>query len=464
MTRHDSSFRDPLGYIFHHKSKVYRHVAEEAREDYDLLYSSGLYEALTQKGLLIPHKEVADPRGTTHGAYKVILPEQLEFITFPYEWSFSQYQDAALLTAQVQKIALEHGMTLKDASAYNVQLHKGKLVFIDTLSFAKLTQQHWEGYKQFCEHFVAPLLLMSTVDLRMSLLMRDFMDGIPLDITTKLLARRVKARPGVLTHVVAHNAAQKRYAGNQKTAVKHQASKLNRQQLTALADSLERLVASLKVPAKASSEWHKYYEFTNYSDSSFKEKQKFIRSFTALTKPDAIVDVGGNDGTFVREAQKNIQVLSVAADIDPLAVEEGYKQMKRKKEQAFVPLRIDLTNPSPGIGWANAERTSFTDRMPGKRRLILALALIHHISLSNNVPFEQFAQYLASLGQYLVIEFVPKGDSKVDILLANRRDVFSHYTQDDFEAAFGEYFTIQKSQKLKGAMRTLYVMKRKAAV
>lgn len=461
MTRHTASFRDPLGYIFYFQGKVYRHITHQAQADYDQFMTSGLYAALTKQGLLIPHKEVKDPRGKNLGAYKVILPEQLEFITYPYEWSFSHYQDAALLTARVQKIALEHDMTLKDASAYNVQLHKGRQVFIDTLSFARLTKNHWEGYKQFCEHFVAPLLLMTYTDLRMSVLMRDFIDGVPLSMASKLLPSRAKARPGVFTHIIAHNAAQQRYAGNQKTATQHRPGKLNKQQLLALVDNLERLVKSLKISAKTSSEWHKYYEFTNYSDTSFKQKQRFVREFAGHIRPDVLVDVGGNDGTFVREAHKNLPVFSIAADIDPLAVEEGYGKMKRLGEQSFVPVRIDLTNPSAGIGWGNEERTAFADRIPGKKRLILALALIHHLSISNNVPFEQVAQYFVSLGEYLVIEFVPKGDSKVDILLANRDDVFLEYTQKDFEAAFSQWYKIMKTQKLSGTKRTLYLMQKK---
>jgi len=462
MGRNESSFRDPLGYIFRNNSKVYRHVTPEARDDYELLMSSGLYEELTQKGMLIPHKEVRDPRETAGGAYKVLLPDQLAVITYPYEWSFSHYRDAALLTTKIQKTALSYGMTLKDASAYNVQLHQGRQVFIDTLSFTSLKTNYWDGYKQFCEHFLAPLLLMSTVDVRMGLMMRDFIDGIPLDLAVKLLPARVKARPGVLTHVVAHSAAQQNFAAKRKAIPNKVDSKLSPTRLIATADSLERLVGSLSIPKKAQTEWHKYYEFTNYSDMSFKEKKKVIRKFTAKVLPDLIIDAGGNDGTFVREALSIRDCLGIAADIDPLAVEQGYRLMQQKGEQNFLPIKVDLTNPSPGIGWANSERQPLTERLPGKKQLVFALALIHHLSISNNVPFPEVASYLASLGEYLVIEFVPKGDSKVDILLTSREDIFPDYTQEGFEAAFSKIFIIQNMHNVRGSKRVMYLMKRRS--
>lgn len=460
--KHQSSFRDPLGYVFSHKGKIYRWVSKEAAEDYDSLMSCGLYGELTEKGLLLAHREVSDPRvGTTPDTHRVLLPEQLRFVSYPYEWSFSHYKDAALLTAQIQKIALAYGMVLKDASSYNVQLHRGRQVFIDTLSFSKLKKPFWEGYKQYCEHFLSPLLLMSKVDLRMGLLMRDFIDGIPLEITTKLLPAWTKARPSVLTHIAAHSAAQQKYAGTQKSAHGGKTARISKTRLIATVDSMERLVKSLTIPKKSQTEWNKYYEFTNYSDTSFRHKQKLVKSFAREVKPDVALDIGGNDGSFVRDVQSAHACFGMAADIDSLAVERGYMLMRKKSETDFIPIRLDLTNPSPALGWANAERMALPERLPGKKRLILSLALIHHLAISNNLPLEKVAEYCASLGDYLVMEFVPKSDSKVQILFTSREDIFPNYTIVGFEAAFAPFFTIQTKQKIRTSERVLYLMKKR---
>ena len=175
-----SSFRDPSGFLFVEDGSLYRQVNQVYRENYDHLIESGLYDALVSKGLLIPHKEASSDLARTDDAYKVLKPQPVPFISYPYEWCFSQLKDAALLTLQVQKTAIDFGATLKDASAYNVQFVGPKPVLIDTLSFEKYTEgQAWVPYRQFCQHFLAPLALMSCTDVRLSQLSRTYIDGVP---------------------------------------------------------------------------------------------------------------------------------------------------------------------------------------------------------------------------------------------------------------------------------------------
>ena len=116
-----------------------------------------------------------------------------------------------------------------------------------------------------------------------------------------------------------------------------------------------------------------------------------------------------------------------------------------------------MTNPSPRLGWANAERDSFTDRGPAD--VVLALALIHHLAIGSNVPLDQIAEWFGKLGRHLIIEFVEKEDSQVVRMLATRRDVFENYSRDGFERAFGNVFEIQSAHPIPKTKRTLYLMR-----
>jgi hypothetical protein len=149
------SFRDPSGFLFTRDGVLYRQINRSYRTDYDRLVNSGLCQRLVDMGLLVPHQEVEIRPAEPHSAYKVIRPEVIRFISYPYEWSFSQLRDAALTSLTIQKYAVAHGMSLKDCSAYNIQFHYGRPILIDTLSFETLQAgQPWVAYRQFCQHFL----------------------------------------------------------------------------------------------------------------------------------------------------------------------------------------------------------------------------------------------------------------------------------------------------------------------
>lgn len=436
--------------------------------DYDLLMKSGLYEELVSNGRLIPHSELKNTKISLRPdlAHKILRPVQIPFVSYPYEWSFSQLKDAALLTLDIQKTALQKGMSLKDASAYNIQFINGRPVFIDTGSFEEFTRKkYWQAYKQFCQHFLAPLALMAYRDLRLNLMLRDFIDGIPLDLAVTLLPRRGKARPGLFLHLYLHSAAQQKYA-DRADALKHikptdiQTEAVAHKAVTpviGLVESLERAIKAIRLSRTLKTEWGDYYTFTNYSDKSFQHKERVVEQFAAKSKAATIFDLGGNDGTFSRSALKGGAKYAICFDIDPLAVEKNYKQIKKDGEPDILPLLLDLTNPSPGIGWANAERSTIAERTQPAGTLVLALALIHHLSISNNVPFDMLADYFSRLGRYLVIEFVPKGDSKVEKLLSTREDIFDTYDEDHFEQAMGKRFKLIEKKKVAGSKRHIYL-------
>ncbi|MEN9407814.1 MAG: hypothetical protein RLZZ455_1030 [Candidatus Parcubacteria bacterium] len=446
--------------MFRHNGSIYRQVNKRYKAEYELLNSSGLYKELVSKKLLINHKEVT-LSGYVLGknGWKVLLPEQLSLISYPYEWTFGMLRDAALLTLQIQKIALSYGMSLKDASAFNIQFVKGKPVLIDTLSFEKYDEgKPWVAYKQFVEHFLCPLAVMSMVDIRLNRMTATFLDGIPVEIAAKLLPLRSRLNLSLLIHIVAHASTQKKYADKKldKSVTNRTFSKTS---LLGLVDSLEGTVTNLHWSPKGT-QWEDYYEEdkNNYNDISFQHKGALVKEFLGGVKPKTVWDMGANTGYFSQIASE-IASEVFSFDIDYGALEKHYRKISALPESKILPLFSDLTNPTPAVGWENDERMSLYQRGPADA--ILALALTHHLAISNNLPFSHIASGFAKIGKHLIVEFIEKEDSQVQILLANREDIFDEYTKEHFEAAFAEYFTIKRAVPIKGSKRVLYLMERK---
>jgi ribosomal protein L11 methylase PrmA len=453
---HPGSFRDPSGFLFRRGGVLYRQINAVYREHYDEFIGGGLYKDLTEAGLMVRHEEVDVPAAEPATAYRIIRPEPVPFISYPYEWCFGELKDAALTTLRIQKMALERGLTLKDASAYNIQFLRGRPVLIDTLSFEKLRMKPWVAYRQFCQHFLAPLLLMARRDHRLGQLSRIFLDGVPLDLASLLLPRSTRLKPSIAMHIHFHAASQKHYA-SKAVAVKERSVSLV--SLRGLTDSLDRLVRRTEFRL-TKTEWGNYYKETNYSDEAFEEKKRIVSEFLERTKPRTVWDLGANTGVFSRLAGRK-GIPTVAFDIDPVAVELDYREAVKGKETTILPLVLDLANPSPAIGWANAERDSWLARGPVDA--VLALALIHHLAISNNLPFAMIARTFGRICDRLIIEFVPKSDSQVRRLLQTREDVFPGYTQKAFEDDFSRHFSIEQAVPVTGSERTLYLMKARPA-
>lgn len=450
--RHPASFRDPSGVVFFSDGTLHRAVAASYKVDYDRLINSGLYAALTEQRLMVPHKhaDVAPPEGYAFA----IRPEILADITYSYEWSLSQLKDAALLTLAIQALALRHGMTLKDASAYNVGWHKGKPIFIDTLSFTILKENApWQAYGQFCMHFVAPLCLMAHKDLRLQKLLQSNLDGIPLDLASALLPGRTWLSLGQLLHVHLHGRARNKFA-SRTTKVEAQ---LSFKAHCRLIEGLQMFVSGFRTPDVAT-EWGNYYSETNYTDEQLYRKKVVVAEWLQAARPSLVCDLGANDGTFSHLAAKLAEkVLSV--DIDPTAVEKNYLHCKRNGLDTVLPVVQDIGQPSPGIGWQLEERAPLFQRF--KPDMGLALALVHHLAIGNNTPWEKISSMLSSVAPRWIIEFPDKSDSQVQRLLKNRLDIFSDYTQPAFEKALGALFTIRATHPIENTKRTLYWFDRK---
>jgi predicted nicotinamide N-methyase len=400
--REPASFRDPCGFIFQRQGCKLRQVNTSYADDYEELMTGGLYEELTEAGLLLAHEEVSLSERASEEAYKILRPTQLPWI------SFTRYREG----------------------------------------------QPWVAYRQFCQHFLAPLALMSRADLRLNQLLRIHLDGIPLDLASKLLPWRTKFNVAMGLHIHAHSRMQQRHANGSTSSIKAPAS-LSRRKLAAIVAGLQTAVSDLKLNTTGS-EWADYYsDGHNYGAEGMQAKQRLVRELIDQVQPRMVWDLGANDGRFSRIAAEAGAETVVAWDIDPVCVENNYRQRVAKREAAIHPLLLDLANPTPGIGWANVERKSLAERGPAD--LLLALGLVHHLAISNNTPLTQIAAYLATLAKWAIVEWIPKEDSQVQRLLSSRDDIFCNYTQAQFETAFSQHFVLERKASIPQTNRTLYL-------
>ncbi|OZV69025.1 nodulation protein NoeA [Winogradskyella aurantia] len=454
---HSSSFRDPSGYVFIEGGDIKRAINPIYFKQYKALTQSGFYQGLIKNGLLISHKEVSNSDETI-----VLQADKIPFITYPYEWSFNMYKEAALLTLKIQKYSLEHDFTLKDATAFNITFHKGKAVFIDTLSFDfYIENSPWRAYKQFITHFFGPLVLAHYHGAQQLKMLSNFIDGIPVKMISSMLPLKTKLSPLLYSNI--HLLAKLEDKHNEDYKDEAKAAKLSKKGQFNIIESLYNYIKKLEL--KETSEWGNYYDKINYSDEAFIEKSRIINDWVNAIQPKTLVDIGGNDGTFVRKLEHYVET-ALVCDIDNNSVDLNHKTMKMNKEEFMLPFVLDILNPSPAIGFNNTERFSFLERVKVfSPEITLALAVIHHISLSGNVPFHNSALFFSSFSKYVIIEFPKREDSWVQRLLKSKREFenhFDYYSIESFESAYGAFFNIKQKETILDSERVLYLLETKS--
>ena len=451
---HEASFRDPSGYLFYDGDVLRRRIFPIYFKQYTQLKESGFFDTLSRKRLLIPHTET-----TVSDTEIVITPEVIPFITNPYEWSFEQYKQAALLTLRIQKYALTKGFILKDASAYNVTMFEGKPIFIDTLSFDFYEEgTPWRAYKQFITHFFGPLVLAKYHGTDIFKMMQTHIDGIPVKLIASLLPGKSKLSSTLYTNIHLLAKMEGKHSEDYKAETK--VAKLSLKAQNNILDSLYEYIKKLSL--NEATEWGDYYTKTNYDAKAFETKKELIKSWVTPLQAKRIIDVGGNDGTFARALDSDAHL--IVTDIDANAVDQNFAKAQQNKEQNMLAFVCDVLQPVPGIGFNNTERHSLIERLQAYAPdVTMALALIHHITLSGNVPFEKSAAFFASFSNYLVIEFPKREDSWVTSLLVRKREFINHfdfYNEENFEAGFKTYFTLEKKETIQGTSRVLYLFKK----
>lgn len=455
-----SSFRDPSGYVYLADGKIIRSINRPYLDDWNAVNDSGFFAAEAVKKSLPDFRPISPP---TPEAALGLEVEKLPFISYPYEWSFAQLKDAAGLTLELLSEALRHGIILKDASAYNVQFRGAEPVFIDLLSFEPYQEgRPWQAYRQFCMHFLAPLALMRYCGLWCGTLSKLKTDGVALDRARALLPFKARLKPSLWLHIFMHAAMEAKWADPRRAAQKVKSLHLSSKGLSNLIVSLKNAVSGL-VPPATKTQWGDYYNDTNYSEKAFAHKKELVaRAAGAAEKKDLAIDLGANTGFFTDLLAARFDLV-IAPDIDPAAVDHHYRELGRPgARRNILPLVMDLSNPSPALGWACRERDSF----PGRCRasMINALALIHHLVLADGIPFDRVAPLFADLlepGGRLLLEFVPLEDSQVQRMTAARSDSLEFYNLGELRRAFQPYFSELDCLPIEDSRRSLLVFKKK---
>jgi hypothetical protein len=453
--RTDLRSRDPAGFLFQLKGRYYRAVAESYLPHLRVLESSGLYQKLRDTGLILPFEKIPAPPGSPVCA-EVLEPEQLSFVSSPAEWSFSQWKEAALVTLRIQEEALRCGMTLKDATPYNIQLHRGKPVLIDSLSLESYEEgRPWQAYRQFCEEFLAPLLLAAYKGPDLLAGQAFFAEGVPLSLASRLLPFSSWFRPAALFHIHLHAKASG-YSESKKLDEK--SIGVGKNSLFGLVDGLRSAVSSLNLPG-GKSEWSDYYSSCNYTDEALSCKKKIILEWlNGLPEaPVSAWDLGTNTGEFSHLlTDRGAEVLSL--DTDHLCIDMLYRRIRSEKNPRIHPLKADISSPTPATGWMNDSRPSLFDR-GGKRDMVLALALIHHLIIGRRADFTGLALLFSRLGRHVIVEYVAKEDPQAQRLLRTRQDLYPDYTHEAFLKAFAGRFALLDRREIPGTGRTLYFFK-----
>jgi hypothetical protein len=453
------SFRDPRSRVYVEGDAVWRGLSAEGRADFEAYAATDAFERAQADGRLIASALVDPSEASLDADWAGVLRHpRVRVVTYPYEWAFSMLRDAALLQLALGREALAEGILVKDASSYNVQFEGARPVFIDVGSFERLVPgEPWAGYRQFCELFLNPLYLQAVADVPFQPWLRGSLDGITPSTAAAVLGPRKRLRRDILTHVRMHARAENRYAD--ADASRDVRGELKRagfgpKIIDAQMANLQRSVTRLDWKASAST-WSTYADRGHYTDADLQAKGDFVRQATAGLDAPTVLDLGGNDGHFSRIAVDAGAPLAVCADGDHLVIDHLYRDLRASSEERILPLVIDLADPSPSRGWRSAERPSFVERV--RPDLVLCLAVIHHLALTNTVPFPGIVAMLRDFDAPLVVEMPHRDDPMAARLLGRKRDgLFDHYDQPQWESALSDQFEIAEQVTLPSGRRTLY--------
>ncbi len=429
-----ASFRDPSGHVYRIDGRIYRTVTDRALDDFEALRASGVYDELAAAGKVVVAEIVAGevPEALRHEARVVIEHPPLPFISYPYEWSFAALKAAAVHHLEVHQAALERGMTLSDASAYNIQFIGARPIFIDTLSFRPYREgEYWTGHRQFCEQFLIPLLLRAMFGTPHNDWYRGALEGIRTADFTRLLPWHRKLSWNVLSQLVLPTAFESS-ARRGDISVSSSALSSAKFPLASYQGMLRRLhkwIDRLTPRDRQPTAWQNYSLENSYGPEEAEAKREFVRGFFEAEKPTMVWDLGCNAGDYSELALQGSAQYVVGWDFDQGALDAGFARA-RARDLAFTPLYFDATNPAPDQGWAQEERAGMAARGPVDA--VLALAFVHHLAIAKNLPLPRIARWLTGLARSGVVEFVPKEDQMVQTMLKLREDIFPDYGLDRF--------------------------------
>ena len=450
------SFRDPDTKVFHHDGALFRCLTERALADWTRLAATDFYARFTADGGLIPTEQVVDrtrlpnlgPRWAA-----VLEHQRVPMVSYPYEWPFGMLRDAALLQLDLTLAALDEGMTLKDATPFNIQW-RSRPTFIDVGSFTAYEPgEPWAGYRQFCEQFLYPLFLQAYRNVAFHPWLRGCLEGIGAEECRSLLSLRDYLRPGVLADVYLHAKAQARYQATARDVKRDlRAVGFGAQLIKKNVARLRRIVERLRWSPRRST-WSHYEHEHTYETDDLGAKADFVHRVLAPRRWSLVWDLGCNIGTYARLASEHADYV-LALDADHVVIDRLYHALAAERGTTILPLVGDVADPSPGLGWRGLERRPLADR--GSPDLILCLALIHHLVIGRNIPLGELIAWLAGSGADLVIEFVGRADPMVERLLRHRDSQELDYSRAAIEAALRQHYASLTEETLASGTRTLY--------
>lgn len=461
------SYKDSAARVFLKDGIYYRYIFNEFKKEYDTLMQFGLYSKLISKGYLLPHSEIKY-EGEDKNIYKLLIPKQIQFQSYPYCWSYLQWRKAIITYIEINKIAVEYGMILKDATPFNFYFNEGKAILLDTSSFLLYKENSpWIAYKQFCSEFFSPLALMHYNGQIWSGLIKANLKGLPLNFVSKQLPIHSWFNLSCLLHIHLHS----KYAnknGNTEDEIsnksKAQYQGFSKEKLFSLLDMFLGTIKKWDKAFKLDKHWQGYYENDIESPIYLRQKEEIIKNWLSLLNPKTVIDLGANTGKFSFLAARQVeQVIAIESDYN--CVDTIENTIDRGTIKNIIALQMNLTETSPSMGVLEKEYSSIFDRLSNKRlspSLVMGLAIVHHLYFTYFLNFNQIVELVSKFNsKYLIIEYVPIEDSKVQLLKKNSQRDCSNYTKENFIQTIVEYFTIIEVKKLEGSYRDLFLLEKK---
>ena len=476
--RMPSSFRDPAGVVLRFPDRILRVVRPEYVGDMEAFLGTRTAREAVESAKLISTERLpvnAFPDLDLNPAEALYEHERVPFPSYPYEWPGEMLQAAGTLTLDLALAAFEEGYGLKDATPYNVLFRGSRPVFVDVLSFEPRDPRDatWMPYGQFVRTFLLPLLANRDLGWPLQQTLSGRRDGLePETIYRSAGVLRRLTRPYL--ELVTLPTWMATWMPRWMAASRSDDASLYRPKPAASPEQaryiLERLLNSCRKQLQAAqpdsggdSNWSHYLDRKSlYSPQQLAEKEAFVREALDLTRPATVLDAGANEGHFSLMAARTGAAV-VAIDTDPVVVGSIWRRANAENLDV-QPLVVDLTRPSPANGWRNQECPSFLDRAAGTFDLVLMLALMHHIVVTERVPMEQLLALAAEISrEYLLIEFVAPEDPMFQRIARGRQALYSHLTKERFESAAQSHWNLVRSRRITGLHRWLYLYRRRRA-
>tara|TARA_Y100000741_G_scaffold364643_1_gene356367 strand:- start:1840 stop:3222 length:1383 start_codon:yes stop_codon:yes gene_type:complete len=460
MKEETGSFRDPAGKIFYYKNKIFRKLSADGVKRLEFIKNNLIIEKSIKNNFLVNtrilnSKDKEELNLETEIFY--LEHEKIPYISYPYEWSFTQLKEAALFHLDFNLFLLNHNATLIDASAYNVQFIGNKPIFIDVLSLKKYEDgEPWLGHKQFCENFLNPLFLKSKKGLKFNNWFKGNIEGIETSEINKILGFFDKFSYNVFVHIFLLNKIEEKYKKQKSLKINKKKTFLKKKGLIAILTQLRNYISNLK-DYKSITTWDNYSTENSYSAKADYEKKKIVENFFKKNNFNIICDLGCNDGEYSEIALKNNCSKVIGFDYDLNAIEKAFIR-SRNNELNFLPLFFDASNPSTNLGWNEQERMSFNKRANFDG--VIALAFKHHLAIAKNIPLNQVVKWLVSLAPRGLIEYIPKNDITIKKMLELKGDIFSDYTIENFEKSLNQNCNIISKNNISETGRVIYEFER----